>query len=194
MSVIEILIISFYIVFYIILLYYFVSRQRGEPRYKKSEEMFFNDLDKQLNEELVKKVGDVVRIQQAVADAMEFPPFASEDLAPLLRVYQRKVIYSKEENKNKKFKLVDSLLNRLLKEKPYEILPDKERGIALNLQKSIKGKNVSTALNQLGELTNSLGEKLKASSEVSKRTMILTIVGTVVATLGLVFTVLTFFF
>lgn len=77
----------------------------------------------------------------------------------------------------------------MLKEKPFGILPDKEREMALGLQKSIEKKNSDAALKQLEELTNSLGERLKAEIRSSRRTKMWTVIGAIAGILGLVITV-----
>lgn len=159
-------------------------------RYRKAEKMFFNDFKKQLDMGLVNRLENVVRIQQTVSDETMFSPFASENLAPLLRIYLRRITYSKEKNKNKKIRTINSLLNQLTREKPFGILPEKEQEMALRVQESVKEKEKKpkVTLKLLEGLTVSLGEKLENEARINQRNKKLIVIGMVLGALGIVIT------
>lgn len=138
---------------------------------KKSEEMLFNELRKQIDLGVVKNLEDVALIQRSIAEKEKFSFFASKELAPLLECYLLQVTSSSSSKKKKEhFYFIKSLIDQARTEKPFSILPDKERALAITLKESIESKDKKASSERLEELVTSLGVKLQSANEEREKT------------------------
>lgn len=77
-------------------------------------------------------------------------------------------------------------------EKPYSILPDMHRSLAVELRKNIKAGQTDLALNQLDKLATSLGERINTVSAEAERNRLWTIMGALLGAAGIAITTVIF--
>lgn len=137
---------------------------------RKSEEMFFNELRKQINLGVIKNLEDVALIQRSIAEKEKFYFFTSKELAPLLECYLLQITSSSSKKKKEHFYFIKSLIDQARTEKPFSNLPDKERALAITLKESIERGDKKTSSERLEELVTSLGVKLQSANKEIEKT------------------------
>lgn len=125
----------------------------------KAKGLFYEELERRFELGVIATADNIALVQRSIAAQEKSQSFAEEELAALLEGYLLKV------TEKDRFQSIQSLLDTERKEKPFSVLPDKERVIADRLKKAIELTQTDFAINQLNELVTSLGTKFQASQE-----------------------------
>lgn len=134
--------------------------------YENAKKRFFQQLDARWELDLIKELRNIVSLVRAISRTEESVRFESTEISDLLDEYLLKMTSGNVEEINKdKFSFMNKLLDEQKIEEPFSILPDRERGFAVALRKSIENNSKDDALRQLDELVNSTGTRLNTAEK-----------------------------
>ncbi len=140
--------------------------RRSRRHYGNAKKRFFQELDVRWELGFIKKLEDIVPLVHAISRTEKSVRLEATEISDLLDEYSLKMTSGdiKEINKDK-FSFISKLLHEQRIEEPFSILPDRERGFAVALRKSIENESKDDALRQLDELVNSTGTRLGTAEE-----------------------------
>lgn len=169
-----------------------ILRYRISPRsYEKAKKRFFQDLDTRWELGFIKNIEDITSLRHAISKTEKSTSLDSTEIADLLDEYLLQMTSAKiEEVEKEKFSFFEQLVDQQRVEEPFSVLPDRERGFAIALRRSIENNNKDDALHQLNELVDSMGARLSTVETELKKNRIWTRVGAYLGGAAVIITII----
>jgi len=173
-----------------------IHRYRISPRsYGKAKKRFFQELDTRWELGFIKNIEDIISLLHAISKTEKSTSLDSTEIADLLGEYLLQMTSAKiEEVDKEKFSFFEQLVDEQRIEEPFSVLPDRERGFAIALRRSIENNNRDDALQQLNELVDSMGVRLSTAENELEKNRIWTRVGAFLGGGAVIITIILFLF